>query len=125
MYMIGENNAIFVNQSVIEEYLNIEHREKSVYGVSKGDYFWMVDMIFTRDGDVVRYIKRHQARGFKVYHNMTFIIEAEQSTTDEEIELHTLLSEDGPLKEFAPTVKEVNPVEEVKRKGTGRGRGKE
>ena len=121
--MIGENNAMFVNQSVEEEYLNVEHHDKSVYGLSKGDYFWMVDMIFTRDDAAVRYIKRYQARGFKVYHNIPIILGAEQGTTS--VETQTSPEADDTPREFIPTVEEVMPVEEVKRKGTGRGRRKE
>jgi len=125
MFFVGENNGKEVDKKTLDNYINSQHRVDSVFGLSKGSYFWGKDMVFNSPLTANNFIKSYEDRGFKVYHNIPIIVKGKVETTDVELESQSLPDVEDTLREFVPTVKEVNPVEEVKRKGTGRGRRKE
>lgn len=132
MYLIGSNNSKFVNEEYIKGYLEQNHRTDSVYGLSKGNYFWMMDMTFKSQEDAAKYIKLYEGRGFTVYHNITIVEEAEEKTisieseeANVELEQHILLYADDTEKEFVPEVKPVEEKKPKKRKRTGGSKRKE
>lgn len=125
MFFVGDNNGKEVNNKTLDDYINGQHRADSVYGLAKGSYFWGKDMVFDSLITANSFIKSYENRGFKVYHNISIIVKGKVETTDVEVEFQILPDLEDTLREFVPIVKEVNPVEEVKRKGTGRGRRKE
>lgn len=116
MFFVGSNNGNEVSNGIIQKYLESDHRVNSVYGLSKKDFFWGKDITFNSQEAAEKYIKDYEAKGFKVFHNIP-ISEGVEDVPDKSetvTEAYTLNIEE-----------EVKPVEEVKRKGTGRGRRKE
>lgn len=123
MFFVGDNNGKEVDNKTLDDYINGQHRSDSIFGLAKGSYFWGKDMVFDSPITANNFIKSYEDRGFKVYHNMPIVVKGKVETTEAVFQI--LPDVEDTLREVVPTVKEVNPVEEVKRKGTGRGRGKE
>ena len=116
MFFVGSNNGNEVSDETIQKYLESDHRVNSVYGLSKNSFFWGKDITFNSKEAAVRYIKDYEVKGFKVYHNISIPegVEDIAEKVKSEAEASTIDVEE-----------EVKPVEEVKRKRTGRGRRKE
>src|SRR5690554_1663665 len=116
MFFVGSNNGNEVSAGTIQKYLESDHRVNSVYGLSKKGFFWGKDITFNSQEAAEKYIKDYEAKGFKVYHSISFaeVVENIDDKVESEAEASTITIEE-----------EVKPVEEVKRKGTGRGRRKE
>lgn len=125
MFFVGDNNGKEVDSKTLDNYVNSQHKIDSVFGLAKGSYFWCKDIVFDSPITANNFIKSYEDRGFKVYHNIPVIVKGKVETTDVEVELQTLPDIEDTFRKFVPMVEEVKPVEEVKRKGTGRGRGKE
>jgi hypothetical protein len=113
MFFVGSNNGNEVSEGTIKKYLESEHRTNSVYGLSKKGFFWGKDTTFNSKEAAEMYIKGYESKGFKVHHNIS-IPEGVAGKIEKEAEASTIDIEE-----------EVKPVEEVRRKGTGRGRRKE
>jgi len=116
MFFVGSNNGNEVSDGTIQMYLESDHRASSVYGLSKKEFFWGKDITFNSQEAAEKYIKDYEVKGFKVYHNILI----PEGVEDVAVKIETITE--------ASTIdaeEEVNPVEEVKRKGTGRGRRKE
>jgi len=116
MFFVGSNNGNEVSDGTIQKYLESDHRVNSVYGLSKKDFFWGKDIAFNSQEAAEKYIKLYEAKGFKVYHNI-LIPEGVEDVPDK--------SETEADYSTIDIDEEVKPVEEVKRKRTGRGRRKE
>ena len=112
MFFVGSNNGNEVSDGTIQKYLESGHRTNSVYGLSKKEFFWGKDITFNSQEAAEKYIKDYEAKGFKVYHNI--LIKDVPDKSEIVTEASTLNIDE-----------EVKPVEEVKRKRTGRGRRKE
>ena len=112
-YFVGINNSKFVDDAFIDQYINSEHRENSVFGLSKKEFFWVADMKFRNKDDAFAFITKKQSEGFEVFHNFDFI-------SSNNIEDVNLLEEDS-TEEIE--VEEAQN-EEKQRKAVSRSRGK-
>ncbi|MPW26412.1 hypothetical protein GC105_11490 [Alkalibaculum sp. M08DMB] len=121
MYLVGTNNSKFVDENYIKKYLDQNHKVNNVYGLSKGDFFWMMDMTFKSPEEAIKYIRLYEKRGFNVFHSISIPKDLKEDVTIVETEQHILPDIDDTENELVP---EVKPVEEKQRKGTGGSRRK-